>query len=82
MLKTFFSGLEWERHCHQMGLAAGVVGEEKEEEEEEEEERQRVRSCQCWSRVRHKLSNLTDSIVLTNPSDSTEELCKQISLAS
>lgn len=28
MPKTFFSGLEWERHCHQMGLAAGVEGEE------------------------------------------------------
>lgn len=24
MLKTFFSGLEWDRHRHQMGLAAGV----------------------------------------------------------
>lgn len=34
MLKTFFSGLEWERHCHQMGLAAGVEGEEEEEEGE------------------------------------------------
>lgn len=33
MLKTFFSGLEWERHCHQMGLAAGVEGEGKEEGE-------------------------------------------------
>lgn len=33
MLKTFFSGMEWERHCHQMGLAAGVEGEEEEEEE-------------------------------------------------
>ncbi len=31
MLKTFFSGLEGERHCHQMGLAAGVEGEEEED---------------------------------------------------
>lgn len=33
MLKTFFPGLE--RHCHQMGLAAGVEGEEEEEGREQ-----------------------------------------------
>lgn len=50
-----------------MGLAAG-------EEEEEDPERE----GKIYSRVRHKRSHLTDPIVLTNPTDSTEEVCKQM----
>lgn len=74
MLKTFFSGLEWERHRIQMGLAAGMEGEEEEEgdrKRQREKERHKVAkkksvSEKSHSRARHKLSHLTDSIVLTN----------------
>lgn len=43
MLETFFSGLEWERHCRQMGLAAGVEGEEEGRVWGGAEKRQRVK---------------------------------------
>lgn len=60
MPKTFFPGLEWKRHCHQMGLAAGVEGRrEGKGRARGEKGRQRVKSWLRESRngLRHKLSN-------------------------
>lgn len=57
MLKTFFSGLEWDRHRHQMGLAAGVErgggggG-------EEEPEREREAARETWLKGKQSVKEL------------------------
>lgn len=58
MLKTFFGGLKWERHRHQMGLAAGVEGKKgrrrRRMKEKEEPERERSQSVKSYSGVSQK----------------------------
>ena len=66
MLKTFFWGLKWARHLHQMRLTAGV---------------KRRRGRKSWLWESQTLCSLTVRIVLTNPADSSEELCKQTNIA-
>lgn len=83
MLKTFFSGLEWERHRHQMGLAAGGEGEDEEEGEGRATEGkmgEEKRRKQSLKESRHKRPHLTDCIVLTNPRDSTRSSANKPSL--
>lgn len=62
MLNTFFSGLGWETHHHQIGLAEG--------EEEgyilKRSQNEKKSEILSYSWVRHKFSYLTHTIVITN----------------
>lgn len=49
--------------------------------EKEEPERERSQSVKSYSGVSQKFFPPNRLIVLTNPSDSTEALCKQMNLA-